>query len=95
MPEFVTVARVGDIPEGRGKAFAVGDRLLAVFHYQGQYFALDDFFAHTWRTVGNGLAPRGPSDLQSPSMGLPALRRSEPRRSHAASRNLRGPHRRP
>jgi len=59
MPEFLTVARVGDIPEGRGKAFAVGDRLLAVFHYRGQYYALDDFCPHMGAPLETGTLHEG------------------------------------
>ncbi len=43
---FVTVAKVGDIPEGQGRAFSVGKRMVAVFFHEGQYFAIDDFCPH-------------------------------------------------
>ena len=36
MSEFITVARVGAIPEGGGGTFQVGDRLVAVFNRGGE-----------------------------------------------------------
>jgi nitrite reductase (NADH) small subunit len=54
MTEFVTVAKVGDIAPGRGKAFPVGDRLVAVFHVDGQYYALDDFCPHMGAPLATG-----------------------------------------
>jgi 3-phenylpropionate/trans-cinnamate dioxygenase ferredoxin subunit/naphthalene 1,2-dioxygenase system ferredoxin subunit len=38
MAEFQTVARVSDIPEGRGIAADVGGRRLAIFHLGGGEF---------------------------------------------------------
>ena len=35
MTEFVTVAKVGAIPEGTAIAFPVGERLVAVFNLGG------------------------------------------------------------
>lgn len=46
MSEFTTVARGGEIPEGRGKAFPVGGRRIAVFFVDGEYYALDDSCPH-------------------------------------------------
>lgn len=52
MSEFVTVARVGEIPEGRGRAFPVGDREVAIFHVGGKYYALDDYCPHMGASLG-------------------------------------------
>ncbi len=52
MPEFITVAKVGAIPEGQGKTFAVGARLIAVFHEAGGYFAIDDACPHMGASLG-------------------------------------------
>lgn len=59
MSKFVTVARVGEIPEGRGKTFTVGDREIAVFHTAGQYFALDDYCPHMGASLGCGEVREG------------------------------------
>jgi nitrite reductase (NADH) small subunit/3-phenylpropionate/trans-cinnamate dioxygenase ferredoxin subunit len=53
-PEFVTVARVGDVQEGRGRAFNVGGRTVAVFLHQGEYYAIDDFCPHMGASLAGG-----------------------------------------
>ncbi|NUQ61952.1 MAG: Rieske (2Fe-2S) protein [Pirellulales bacterium] len=52
MSEYVTVAKVGEISEGRRTAFPVGDRDVAVFHVGGKYYALDDFCPHMGASLG-------------------------------------------
>ncbi len=54
MSEFITVARVGQIPEGRGRSFTVGNRELAVFLSGGRYYALDDYCPHMGASLGSG-----------------------------------------
>ena len=51
---FVTVAKVGAIPEGEGRSFQVGDRLVAVFLHQGRYLAIDDLCPHMGASLGAG-----------------------------------------
>lgn len=51
---FVTVAKVGAIPEGEGRSFQVGDRLVAVFLHKGQYLAIDDLCPHMGASLGAG-----------------------------------------
>ena len=52
--DFVTVAKVGAIPEGEGRSFQVGDRLIAVFLHRGQYMAIDDLCPHMGASLGGG-----------------------------------------
>ncbi len=52
--DFITVAKVGSIPKGEGASFQVGDRLVAVFHYQGRYLAIDDLCPHMGASLGAG-----------------------------------------
>jgi nitrite reductase/ring-hydroxylating ferredoxin subunit len=52
--EFITIARVGAIPEGEGASFQVGDRLVAVFNYGGRYLAIDDLCPHMGASLGGG-----------------------------------------
>ncbi|HEX4132589.1 MAG TPA: Rieske (2Fe-2S) protein [Pirellulales bacterium] len=59
MSEFVTVAKVGAIPEGRGATFAVGERLVAVFLSGGQYHAIDDLCPHMGASLGDGEVHNG------------------------------------
>ena len=59
MSEFITVARVGAIPEGSGGTFQVGDRLVAVFNRGGEYFAMDDLCPHMGASLGAGEVHNG------------------------------------
>lgn len=59
MPEFVPVARVGDIPAGEGRAFQVGQKLVAVFLVDGQYTAIDDSCPHMGASLGSGYVENG------------------------------------
>ena len=54
MSQFVTVARVGEIPEGRGRSFTVGDRVIALFLVGGKYYAMDDYCPHMGASLGAG-----------------------------------------
>ena len=54
MSEYITVARIGDIPEGKGKAFTIGDREIAVFRVGGQYYAIDDYCPHMGASLSTG-----------------------------------------
>jgi nitrite reductase/ring-hydroxylating ferredoxin subunit len=59
MSEFVTVARVGEIREGRGRTVTVGDRLVAVFCVDATYYALDDYCPHMGASLGEGTVRDG------------------------------------
>jgi len=54
MAEFTTVAKVGDIPRGTGATFPVGDRLIALFHTDEGYHAIDDICPHMGASLGSG-----------------------------------------
>jgi len=49
---FFTVAKVGQIAEGRGRTFRVADREIALFHVGGRYYALDDYCPHMGASLG-------------------------------------------
>lgn len=53
-PPFVTVAQVGEIPEGQGRAYPVGKCMVAVFLHEGSYFAIDDFCPHQGASLAEG-----------------------------------------
>ena len=59
MSEFVTVARVGQIGEGRGQRFVVGQREVALFLVGGTYYALDDYCPHMGASLGTGEVRNG------------------------------------
>ncbi len=54
MSDFVTVAKVGAIPEGQGASFTVGESLVAIFNRGGNYFAIDDLCPHMGASLGAG-----------------------------------------
>ncbi|MCA9190316.1 MAG: Rieske 2Fe-2S domain-containing protein [Planctomycetales bacterium] len=53
-PAFQTVAKIGDIPEGQGRAFTIGKNTVAVFLHEGKYFAIDDFCPHQGASLAEG-----------------------------------------
>jgi 3-phenylpropionate/trans-cinnamate dioxygenase ferredoxin subunit len=50
----VTVARVGEIPEGGRKMIRIEDQELAVFLIGGKYYAIDDVCTHDGGPVAEG-----------------------------------------
>jgi 3-phenylpropionate/trans-cinnamate dioxygenase ferredoxin subunit len=52
---FVTVARVGDIPEGGVKVVRLEDQSVAVFHVDGAYYAMDDICTHDGGPLAEGI----------------------------------------
>jgi nitrite reductase (NADH) small subunit/3-phenylpropionate/trans-cinnamate dioxygenase ferredoxin subunit len=54
MPEFETVAKVGEIPIGKGAAFEVNGRVIAVFNDEGTYRAMDDMCPHMGASLSTG-----------------------------------------
>ena len=57
--DFVTVAKVGEIPEGQGMAYPVSGRMVAVFCEHGNYFAIDDFCPHMGASLAGGYVEKG------------------------------------
>lgn len=54
MAEFVTVARLEDIPSGAIKTFYVGEQHLAVANVDGQIYAIEDVCTHDGGPLGDG-----------------------------------------
>jgi nitrite reductase/ring-hydroxylating ferredoxin subunit len=54
MSEFITVARVGEIPEGQGAAYPVDGKMVAVFNDRGEYHAINDFCPHMGASLAGG-----------------------------------------
>jgi nitrite reductase (NADH) small subunit/3-phenylpropionate/trans-cinnamate dioxygenase ferredoxin subunit len=59
MPEFVTIAKVGQIPAGQGRCFSAGSHRIAVFYVDGQYYGLDDFCPHAGSPLHSGEIQQG------------------------------------
>lgn len=54
MSDFVTVAHESEIPEGSGRVFTVGARLVAVFKLGGKLSAIDDLCPHQGASLSAG-----------------------------------------
>lgn len=54
MSDYTTVAKVGEIPDGRGAAFQVGNITVAVFNDGGRYYAIDDCCPHMGASLAEG-----------------------------------------
>ncbi len=59
MTEFHTVAKVGDIPEGEGRSFAVDGKMVGVFLTGGEYCAIDDTCPHMGASLASGYLEDG------------------------------------
>jgi len=54
MSEFETVAKVGDIPAGEGRAYEFDEKMVAVFNNDGEYLAIDDMCPHMGASLASG-----------------------------------------
>lgn len=54
MDEFVPLANIDAIADGEGASFTVGDRVIAVFRYGGEFFAIDDMCPHMGASLSAG-----------------------------------------
>lgn len=59
MPDFTTIAKIGDIPEGQGRSFPVGDWIVAVFNVGGEYQAINDLCPHMGASLAGGHVEQG------------------------------------
>lgn len=59
MPEFVAIAKVGDIPKGEGRAFPVNGKMIAVFFQDGEYRAVSDTCPHMGASLATGYVEDG------------------------------------
>ncbi|MBN1564712.1 MAG: non-heme iron oxygenase ferredoxin subunit [Anaerolineae bacterium] len=54
MPNFVTVAKTGDIPPGERDVFEIDGRYIAVFNVGGTYYAIEDICTHDGGPLAEG-----------------------------------------
>lgn len=59
MAEFRTVAAVGDIPPGEGRAYPVNGRMVALFLIDGEYRAINDSCPHMGASLSAGYVVEG------------------------------------
>ena len=50
----VKIGRVSDVAAGKGRAFAVGDKRVAVFNVDGGFYAIDDTCPHAGASLAEG-----------------------------------------
>ena len=53
--DYVTVARVGEIPVGGVKVVRMDDQPLALFHLEGGYYAIEDLCTHDGGPLADGV----------------------------------------
>ena len=54
MSDWIQIANVADIAVGEGKEFTVGDRIIALFHIDGSFRAIDGICAHAGGPIAAG-----------------------------------------
>lgn len=54
MSQWIRVAKVADIPPGTGTEAVAGDRIVALFNVDGEFFALDGVCPHQGGPLGKG-----------------------------------------
>jgi len=54
VPKLIAIAKTTEIPENEGRAFPVGDQMIAVFQVDGTFFAMDDFCPHQGASLSAG-----------------------------------------
>jgi len=59
MAEFQTVCRAEELPEGESRTIELGGKLIALFHHDGQYFAIDDVCPHMGTSLVGGYVEDG------------------------------------
>jgi nitrite reductase (NADH) small subunit len=54
MAQWIKIARASDISPGTGGEFVAGDRIVALFNVDGQFYALDGICPHQGGPLGKG-----------------------------------------
>lgn len=55
MSEFVRVAKTGELPDPGKQIVEVGDRVVALFHAAGNFWAVDDVCTHDGGPLAEGV----------------------------------------
>jgi nitrite reductase (NADH) small subunit/3-phenylpropionate/trans-cinnamate dioxygenase ferredoxin subunit len=59
MADFQTVCKTSDLAEGVGRTVWVGEKPVAVFLVDGEYWAIDDTCPHMGASLGGGFLESG------------------------------------
>jgi nitrite reductase (NADH) small subunit/3-phenylpropionate/trans-cinnamate dioxygenase ferredoxin subunit len=57
--EWFFIAELDQIPKNEGRAFAIKERMIAVFESDGNFYALDDFCPHQGASLSAGWIHEG------------------------------------
>jgi nitrite reductase (NADH) small subunit len=57
--QFYKVATIDEIPPGSGKKIELGRREIAVFQFNGEFYAIDDFCPHRGAPLSEGFLEAG------------------------------------
>ncbi len=55
MSDFVKVARISDIPQGKGKVVELNGRAIALFNAGGNFYAMDNCCPHKGAPLAEGV----------------------------------------
>ncbi len=69
MAEFVTVAKVDDIPEGTAQAFTVNGEFIAIARCDGQFYAVDNVCSHEYAELAEGEVDTDECTIECPLHG--------------------------
>jgi len=59
MPTVARCGRADEIPAGGSKVVQIGDRRIAIFHFEERFYALDDTCPHQGGPLGEGYLEAG------------------------------------
>ncbi|GIV95674.1 MAG: (2Fe-2S)-binding protein [Herpetosiphonaceae bacterium] len=80
MASFVTVARIGEIPEGEGRAFTIDGVEIGVFNCGGTYYATNNICSHAYAELHEGYLDCDEHTIECPLHGsMFDLRTGQPR----------------
>jgi nitrite reductase (NADH) small subunit len=55
MSDWIHIANTSDIPAGEAREFVAAGRMVALFHAEGQFYALDGICPHQGGPLGKGV----------------------------------------
>ncbi len=51
---FIPIARINEVPEGKGRVVKVKDKSVALFHVAGRFYAINNICPHQGGPLGKG-----------------------------------------
>jgi 3-phenylpropionate/trans-cinnamate dioxygenase ferredoxin component len=69
MADFLSVAKISDVPDPGKELVEVGERLVVLIHAAGHWYALDDVCTHDGGPLSEGPLDPGASTIACPRHG--------------------------